>query len=90
MSSTSTRRQFVKCTASAIPALFIAPPLSLAGQEAKPVTKATLTQGDLKVTFRDNSQSPRILSGLASLVNQRDAPNFEIMSRRQLKVASSS
>jgi hypothetical protein len=77
MSSSSTRRQFLASTVPAIPALLVAPRLSLAGPEAKPVTNATISEGDLKVTFRDNSQSPKVLSGLASLVNQRDAPNFD-------------
>jgi hypothetical protein len=51
--------------------------MSLAGPETKPVTNATISEGDLKVIFRDNSQSPNVLSGLASLVNQREAPNFD-------------
>jgi hypothetical protein len=51
--------------------------MSLAGRETTPVAHATISDGDLKVTFRDNSQSPKVLSGLASLVNQKDAPNFD-------------
>jgi hypothetical protein len=51
--------------------------MSLAGPEIKPVTTATIGEGDLKVIFRDNAQSPKILSGIASLVNQRDGPNFD-------------
>lgn len=77
MLSSSTRRQFLASTVSAIPALLVAPRMSFADPEAKPVTNATISEGDLKVTFRDNSQSPKVLSGLASLVNQRDAPNFD-------------
>jgi len=77
MSSSSTRRQFLASTVPAIPALLAVPRLSLAGPETTPVTHVTISEGDLKVTFRDNSQSPKVLSGLASLVNQRDAPKFD-------------
>jgi hypothetical protein len=38
---------------------------------------ATISVGDLKVVFRDNSHSPKILSGVASLLNKRDAPGFD-------------
>jgi hypothetical protein len=51
--------------------------MSLAGRETPPVATATIREGDLMATFRDNSQSPKVLSGLASLVNQKDAPNFD-------------
>ena len=37
---------------------------------------ATLERGDLKVVFRDNSQSPRVLSGVDALFN-RHAPEFD-------------
>jgi hypothetical protein len=42
-------------------------------------TRATLEirRGDLQVQFRDNSNSPRDLSGVASLFNVRDAPGFD-------------
>ncbi len=40
-------------------------------------TATTITEGDLKVVFRDNSQSPRVLSGVASLVNRKAAPGFD-------------
>src|SRR5262249_51631791 len=77
MSRSSTRRQFLASTVSAIPALLFAPRMSLADPESNSVTKATISAGDLKVVFRDNSQSPKVLSGIASLVNERDAPNFD-------------
>src|SRR5215467_10013772 len=73
MSKPLTRRQFL-ATVPAIPGIL---GMSLAGPKAKPATTATISQGDLKVIFRDNSQSPKVLSGLASLVNQRDAPSFD-------------
>jgi hypothetical protein len=59
-------------TATALPSL-LGPPAS----EDKPVPTATIARGDLKAVFRDNSQSPKILSGAASLVNHRDAPGFD-------------
>ena len=70
MSSSSTRRQFLASTVPTISVLLAAPRMSLAGPETTPVTNATISEGDLKVVFRDNSQSPKVLSGLASLVNQ--------------------
>ena len=42
-----------------------------------PVEKATIAAGDLKVVFRDNTESPRTLSGLASLFNTKSAPDFD-------------
>ena len=36
-----------------------------------------IESGDLAVVFRDNSTSPRNLSGIASLRNLRHAPNFD-------------
>jgi hypothetical protein len=51
--------------------------MSLAGPDIKPVTTATISEGVLKVIFRDNAQSPKVLSGIASLVNQRDGPRFD-------------
>lgn len=36
-----------------------------------------LTHGDLRVVFRDNSQSPGVLSGIDSLFNTRAAPEFD-------------
>ncbi|QDU43186.1 hypothetical protein Mal52_16580 [Symmachiella dynata] len=36
-----------------------------------------IKSGDLTVQFRDNSASPKILSGVQSLFNQRDAPGYD-------------
>ena len=78
---TTTRRQFLGRTVAAAPAALLTPalltPTLLSANEAKPVKTATITEGDLKVLLRDNSQSPRVLSGLDSLFNQKDAPNFD-------------
>ncbi len=44
-----------------------------------PAEKAQTTaieRGDLAVSFRDNSESPKVLSGVTSLVNVKDAPGF--------------
>jgi hypothetical protein len=40
------------------------------------VRTAKIVSGNLAVTFRDNSYSPRILSGVESLVHLKDAPDF--------------
>jgi hypothetical protein len=40
------------------------------------VKSVTVTAGDLEVRFLDNSNSPKVLSGIASLVNLKDAPGF--------------
>ena len=47
------------------------------GDEIGQSETATITAGDLTVVFRDNANSPKILSGLDSLVNLRDAPGFD-------------
>ena len=46
-----------------------------AGERVKGKT-ATITEGDLKVTFRDNARSPDVLSGVAALFHQKDSPDF--------------
>jgi hypothetical protein len=51
--------------------------LALRERHDTPIPTATITEGDLRVVFRDNSQSPKVLSGIASLVNERDAPGFD-------------
>jgi hypothetical protein len=45
--------------------------------EPRPVPNATLSAGHLKVTFRDNANSPKVLSGVATLFHQKDAPTFD-------------
>jgi hypothetical protein len=72
----STRRKFLIRAVAGIPTLLLA---SASADETKQVPTATITEGDLKVVFRDNAQSPRVLSGIASLVNQRDAPGFDAL-----------
>jgi hypothetical protein len=43
----------------------------------QPCKTATVEHGDLKVIFRDNSQSPRVLSGADALFNRRHATDFD-------------
>ena len=47
------------------------------GIDGEPVETAHLTRADLSILFRDNSQSPKILSGVDSLFNIRDAKGFD-------------
>jgi hypothetical protein len=63
-------------TAATLPS-FLTPRAAIPAGEGKSVPTATITEGDLKVVFRDNARSPRVLSGVASLLNQRDAPGFD-------------
>lgn len=42
-----------------------------------PVETAEVKAGDLIVEFRDNAQSPQILSGVDRLFNRKDAPEFD-------------
>jgi hypothetical protein len=48
-----------------------------AAQEGEPVKSARLKRGDLSATFRDNSESPAILSGIDALFNARHAADFD-------------
>lgn len=45
--------------------------------EGAPVPTATLACGDLRAVFRDNSESPGVLSGIDSLYNVREAEGFD-------------
>lgn len=46
-------------------------------EDARSVETAAITKGDLRVVLRDNSQSPKVLSGVDSLVNHYEAPDFD-------------
>src|SRR5215472_19361029 len=76
MQPDSTRRTFLATVATGMPAL-AALPFCLGTEDAKPFQTATITEGDLKVVLRDNARSPKVLSGLASLFHQKDAPAFD-------------
>jgi hypothetical protein len=52
-------------------------PMQEAGAMGSPVESITLTRGDLSAFFRDNSHSPNDLSGVGSLKNLKDAPDFD-------------
>jgi hypothetical protein len=54
----------------------LVPVVLLLLSQDEPVRTAALERGALAVSFRDNSESPRVLSGIASLVNVRDAKDF--------------
>jgi hypothetical protein len=72
-----TRRRFLVGVGTATPALALASPFPLAAGDAEAVPTATITEGNLKVVLRDNARSPKVLSGLASLFHQKDAPAFD-------------
>src|SRR4051812_20630520 len=42
-----------------------------------PVQTIEMEQGELKVLFRDNTESPKVLSGLDSLFSTRHAPDYD-------------
>jgi hypothetical protein len=72
-----TRREFLATMAIGLPTLVPFPSLSLAADEGKAVETLTISEGDLRVMLRDNSQSPKVLSGVDSLFHQKDAPGFD-------------
>jgi hypothetical protein len=52
----------------------------VAGEPPVPTATAKIVEterGDLKIVFCDNSNSPKVLSGLDSLLNIKHAPNFD-------------
>lgn len=51
-------------------------PSAVVAQESVPAVVA-IEHGRLAVTFRDNGQSPQVLSGVDSLFHQFDAPHFD-------------
>src|SRR5262245_12669316 len=48
-----------------------------AAQDGEQVKSAHIERGELAVTFRDNSQSPQVLSGIDALFNIKDAANYD-------------
>src|SRR5262249_21650490 len=72
-----TRRRFLASIGTAMPAFAFTSPLCFGDEEAKPIESTTITEGNLKVLLRNNSESPKVLSGLASLFHQKDAPTFD-------------
>jgi len=76
MKPKSTRYSFLASVLS-VAVLAVASSLLPSAEDQKPVETLTVIEGDLKVTFRDNAQSPKVLSGLASLQHQKDVPNSD-------------
>jgi hypothetical protein len=58
---------------------FAGPVAAFAAEPAPAALPGTLElrRGDLQVLFRDNAQSPGVLSGLDTLINVREAPGFD-------------
>jgi hypothetical protein len=52
-------------------------PCQAAEELGEPVTTASVQVGDLSVLFRDNSQSPKILSGVDRLIHRTLSPEFD-------------
>ncbi|MCP5115805.1 MAG: hypothetical protein GY953_33675, partial [bacterium] len=50
---------------------------AVAAQEGERVRTATIERGELSVVFRDNENSPKLLSGIDSLRNLRHAPDYD-------------
>src|SRR6266851_3512694 len=50
---------------------------SAQGAPGEPVRTLTIQRGNLSVLLRDNALSPGLLSGLDSLFNRTDAPDFD-------------
>src|SRR3972149_4573719 len=50
-------------------------------QTSRPASAAAaaIDRGHLSVRFRDNAESPKVLSGVAALFNLRDAPGFDAL-----------
>ncbi len=46
-------------------------------EEGTPVRTVRIEAGELSVVFRDNAQSPKLLSGIASLRSVRHAPEYD-------------
>jgi hypothetical protein len=59
---------------AAIVILIVITAPAASAEPGKKVKVIEIQNGDLRAVFRDNSQSPEILSGLASLFNIKDAP----------------
>src|SRR5438552_3112103 len=53
------------------------PAFAAEGLPSPPVQTLTIEQGNLSVLFRDNALSPGLLSGVDSLFDRADAPDFD-------------
>lgn len=61
----------------AVPFLLITVGQTLGEPAGAAIGMVTVAAGNLRAVFRDNSRSPEVLSGLASLVNVQDAADFQ-------------
>jgi hypothetical protein len=71
-----TNHRFSVKAAAGLILLVWSTPCWLVAQEGERVKTLTISDGDLKVIIRDNASSPKLLSGVASLFHQRDAPEI--------------
>lgn len=76
MNVSTNRRQFLGRLAMGLP-IGIAAAKGIRADDALPENVIELVEGNLKAVIRDNSESPRVLSGLDSLVHLTDAPDFD-------------
>jgi hypothetical protein len=67
-----TRRRFLATTGAGL--LF---QRSLPGADSNPLETINISEADLKVVLRDNSRSPKVLSGVDALFNLKEAPTFD-------------
>lgn len=75
---TSPARSFSSATAflrSVLAPIIVAQATAACAQQA--TETISIKAGELSVLFRDNSQSPKILSGLQSLFNSKHAPDYD-------------
>jgi len=94
MSFHRARRQFLRCSMTGAGGMALLNLLrrELEGAALRPraaqqisvekVRTAKIVSGNLVVTFRDNSYSPRIPSGVEALVHLKDAPGFQCLRSR--------
>ena len=65
------------CCAAFVAAALLTVTGARGADDWQPCETARVEHGDLTVLFRDNSQSPAVLSGADALFNRRDAPDFD-------------
>src|SRR5688572_21129266 len=99
MSFDRARRQFLRCSITGAGGMALLPNRNLGGVASfrpptapqisgEKVRTAKIASGNLAVTFRDNSYSPRILSGVESLIHLKDASDFNAFDPDSLGAAA--
>lgn len=76
MKASTDRRQFLGRLAMGLP-IGIYAAKGLRADDVLPENVIELVEGNLKAVVRDNSESPKVLSGLDSLVHLAEAPDFD-------------